>query len=108
MRVESSEFSWGDILTKVDWSRNTSWLTLADCMKSSVTSSSTALVEPLASCMMLPTIRKPVRSQQDCVVLPLLKCVGWVVVVGGATVTGRDEEDVEDEDVVEVVVEMVV
>ena len=34
-------------------------------MKSSVTSSSTALVEPLASCMMLPTIRKPVRSQQD-------------------------------------------
>ena len=34
-------------------------------MKSSVTSSSTALVEPLASCMMLPTIRKPVRSRQD-------------------------------------------
>ena len=41
----------------------------------------------------------------------MLKCVGSVVVVGGATVTGRDEEDeedVEDEDVVEVVVEMVV
>ena len=34
-------------------------------MKSSVTSSSTGLVEPLASCMMLPTIRKPVRSQKD-------------------------------------------
>ena len=29
-----------------------------------------------------------------------------MVVVGGANVTGKDEEDVEDEDVVEVVVEM--
>ena len=43
----------------------------------------------------------PVSSVQflvSPVLLPLLKCVGWLV-VGGATVTGSEEEEEEEEEV---------